>query len=529
MHGKAPQSDALVKGILIVVAAVAVAFFLFQAIGQKPAQITPTPFVATATPSTIPTPAFVEVTGLEVAQSAVKFLNEMKLADGTYVYSVDCDSSGCSKKSHLQGYPQSNAWAALAHVGLYRATRDKTHLDVAVREVEKEIEICNASTDPEKNCKWALVQAYEVYKENKDEKIKDFILKTASSVMFSVAEEPQGSAMLQSILARELAIAYQLSGNDAFLKKALRFNDAAKQALDSDGRAAFANGFPVRLEECWQRLAELQLYEATKNESYLSSVNGFFDGIGSAGEIAESGGEFFRNFEIVTQLHPCIESLQVLSAETKDAKYAKTLSAVASYLAEASWDSQHSKKYDANGAFVTLPCQQKGEQSVCISNGNEKTITDNAYGIFLLSAQKAKMQMRRTSSQTFGKVFFNVIQFPKVTELAQAINWTHFDTLHELIAVPASDSPNTFYVSYFVDLGAPLTNAVISVDGEKFSFEGAPSCYELEEMTGACTRRYEDRSEIQYVATYENGVKGKTYEITLSSSQKTAKITYKNG
>ncbi len=527
MAQSTPIANTLTKGVAIALAAIILLFIASQLYNPQPqAQPTPIP-TAQATPT--PAPLFVEVSGIEAAQSAIAFINGMKLADGTYVYSVDCDSTGCNKKSNLTGLPQSNAWAAFANIGLYRATKDSKYLDAAKAEVAKEIEICSKADgtivgpSEQKNCLWALVQPYEVYKETNDAKTKDFILKNAETILRYLRPDPtQGAGMLQSIIARELAIAYSLSSDGKFLQAAVGFDNAAKQSMDADNRVAFANGFPVRLEECWQKLAELQLYGAAQNQSYLDSAKGFFDGIEQAG----ASGEFYKNFEIATQLHPCIESLQLLSEKTGASKYSEEAAKISAYLAQASWDSEFSKKYDGRGGFATMFCRVADGSSLCAPS-NDKTITDNSYGAYLLAKPGLNLPIERTAGRPKGQLYFNSTQLPKITpQPVPAKNWTHFDPLETLQVFKASDSPSTFYASYFVDINAPLANAVISVDGEKFPFDSAPSCFNMSVLKGACTRRDTIRSEIQYVATFEKAVAGKTYSIGLSSGEKTAKIQY---
>ncbi|MFA6048590.1 MAG: hypothetical protein WC792_01410 [Candidatus Micrarchaeia archaeon] len=520
-----PIANTIAKGAAIAIAAILLLFIASQIYKPQPAPIaTPTPAAqATATP----VPSFVEVSGIEAAQSALAFINGMKLSDGTYVYSVDCDSSGCNKKSNLTGLPQSNAWAALANVGLYRATKDSKYLDAAKAEVAKEIAACPVSTPIpgqklEKNCLWALVQPYEVYKETKDAATKKFILDTSGVIAGYLGPTPRDGPMLESIIARELAIAYSLSKDEKYLQLAIKFNDAAKTALDAKNETAYANGFPVRLEECWQKLAELQLYDATQNQSYLSSAKGFFDGIEKAG----ASDSFYENFESANQLHPCAESLQILAGKTGDAKYSAVSAAISAHLAQASWDSQYSKKYGGgNGGFVTTFCQQNNAAAVC-APANVKTVTDNAYSAYLLSSQGGTLRISKTSSMGVGKLNFNVSRPPATEAPTPVANWTHFDGLGVLDAKKASDSPTTFYVTYFADINAPLSNAAISVDGEKFPFENAPSCFTLAVMKGACTRTYADRSEIQYVLTYDKAAAGKTYSIELSGSGITQKKEY---
>jgi hypothetical protein len=92
------------------------------------------------------------------------------------------------------------------------------------------------------------------------------------------------------------------------------------------------------------------------------------------------------------------------------------------------------------------------------------------------------------------------------------------------------EEPGKFYAGIFTDINAPLSNAVISVGGEKFPFENAPSCLSFKgHPRGACTMRYPERSEIAYLAAVENATSNKTYQITLTSAEQNASINYTKG
>ena len=356
----------------------------------------------------------IRITGLEAAIGASTVIESLKCGDINgadtantstanvtphyyYQYSKTCslsngtstDTGTCildAQNDECSTMPQSGAWAALAFIGLYRASGNEEYLSKARLAADGMIDSCRTSSNA-LDCAWSLAQLYEVYTDLGKTEYKEFILAQLNDFPKISVPSGQESPMLKAIEAREFAIAYRLSKLNTYLEK-------AETAISTAENASLTNGIilyqedddsptttTVRSDDCWIQVAKLEAYNAfdKANEQYFLDARSFFD----TARISEHA----PDFGAMSQLLPCIEGLKLLWEETGEKPYLKEALKLNEHILTYYWDPEQKPKYDGDGSFISLPCVSNVTGIFCLPE-NIKTVADNSFIIYLLTTIK---------------------------------------------------------------------------------------------------------------------------------------------
>jgi len=315
-----------------------------------------------------------EMSGAEIAESSAAFLDAMRREDEQYFYAVDCDENANQKDCVLVAfYPNdTNGWPLIAYSGLYEATGNNAYLQKA--RTDSQILFRKCSIRPE-ICLWTLVQIMEYQRVTGDQDFAQLISSLGPNLL---AESEKNSTMLLGIEARELAMLYQLSGREEYLNEAKQRLQESKNLWQENGPDKYqtslyaVDGFKFYSHSCWTELAEIQIYEASRDQTYLQNAVRFFD--------SAKVDNYARKIEQLVALQPCIEALLKLAAITGNEKYRTQAISVSQYIVTYRWDPDIpiAMKYNGDGGYMNK----------VYSFHNAKILPDASYMIYLLTRMK---------------------------------------------------------------------------------------------------------------------------------------------
>lgn len=220
-----------------------------------------------------------------------------------------CEGDKCEIIYRNLTLNQDLAWSILGYAGLYNLTGDVKYLD-KINDTLRVLEAnCGYLLDNQdvywhslpKGCQLLVMQSYRGYELTGDINHLKFVL--SMGVPLSYAYASSDDVSLTSMYARELFIVYRLARDNTDVRKSievetmymtpisrldlnlsrLRYVADLKLIYPNEVKEdvgymfSSPNGKRVSLNVCWVTLADLEAYEATKNESYVYNVKSFFD------------------------------------------------------------------------------------------------------------------------------------------------------------------------------------------------------------------------------------------------------------
>jgi len=267
---------------------------------------------------------------------------------------------------------QTNAWALYSYTSLYSSTGDTAYLKKAQKEMSIISSDCSSNPD---DCLWILVQMINYVRATGDNQYSTLISDLGNRLLTT---SENSSTMLLGIESRELAMLYEMNGQKQYLDESLARMQLSKglwSNTGSDQTQALLyvdNGFQFYGYACWSELAEVELYKATHDNSYLQNAENFFN---SANIDKHS-----RKIEYLVALEPCIDSLQQLSSITGNQLYSNEAVNASQYIVTYRWDPniQIAKKYNGDAGFLS---------DVYVGQ-NWKLTNDASYMVYLLTQMK---------------------------------------------------------------------------------------------------------------------------------------------
>jgi len=324
--------------------------------------------------NTTPTNAVTAMSGNQIALRSASFLDGIKTFDNHYYFSVYCSQNSTYNDCVLYDYylNQTNAWALYSYTNLYSSTGDSSYLGKAQNEMKVISNDCSANLD---SCLWILVQMINYERVTGDNQYSNLI-SVLGSRLLSTSEN--SSTMLLGIESRELALLYEMNGQKQYLDESLARLQMSKNLWSNTGSDQTQallyvdNGLQFYGYSCWSELAEIELYKATHDNSYLQNAANFFN---SANIDKHS-----RKIEFLVALEPCIDSLQQLSSSTGNQLYMNEALNASQYIVTYRWDPniQTAKKFNGDSGFLS---------DVYVEQGWKLT-NDASYMIYLLTQMK---------------------------------------------------------------------------------------------------------------------------------------------
>ncbi len=341
------------------------------------------------------------VSGLDIAEKIVPFLRSVPEKDNKMIYLKNCEGDTCQFQQ--EAFKQTRAWVVLAYVGLYNAIGDTSYLAEAKNQMDKLLENCNPN---DSDCQYIGVQGEAFYQLIQDKKYLEY-LKGLDARLIGVPNRTF-DRMLNAIYARQLVLAYKnnLFDDPVKIYKALylvqlHLNDAPVILKN--------NNIELKQTACWSYLANTEFYSVldSMDENKVIAKDLTAGGLKSLLFLRPQQvktpifKEFFDNFNFasfaeankenvyavnLTELEPCAEALISYYKSTSDEKYKQEAIALLKYVIDKHWDSEYSKKYDGDNAFVMQGCRSSADGLACYKNS--KIVTDNAYAAYLFSLLK---------------------------------------------------------------------------------------------------------------------------------------------
>lgn len=315
--------------------------------------------------------AVMTLSSSEIATQSSLFLDSLRKDNGEYFVIKNCEENSTYKgcvTTNVFSDTKANAWPLIAYTSLYKIAGNSTYLQKA----QKDMQILSNYCSSNQNCIWILVQMLEYQKVSGDKQYSSLIANLGQQLL---TNSQNNSTMLLGIEARELAMLYEMNGQQQYLDQAkirlqesknLWQNNSADQLqawLYTDSGQQFY-GFA-----CWTELAEIEIYQASHDSSYLTNAMSFFD--------AANVDKHSRTIEQLVALQPCIDSLLKLNSITGNSKYFSEAENASQYVITYRWDPNIpiAEKYNGDGGFLWQLYQ----------NTNTKDVTDTSYMIYLLS------------------------------------------------------------------------------------------------------------------------------------------------
>lgn len=320
------------------------------------------------------TAATMTLTGNEIAQRSANFLDLMRTNDGKYYFVQECVDNSTEIGCYIYelSTQNTNAWPLLAYTSLYKSTADSSYLEKAKEDMRILSEYCSANSE---DCLWILVQMIEYQKATGDTQYSSLISNLGQQLLVT---SEKNSTMLLGIESRELALLYGMNGNETYLHEATTRMYESKSLWSNTGPDELQaslyldNGFRFYGYSCWTELAQIEIYQATNDESYLASAKSFFD---SANIDKHS-----RKIDQLIALQPCAESLMKLYSISGSQTYRDQALNISQYIVTYRWDpdTQIAQKYNGDYGFLSRSYLYH----------NWKIITDTSYMIYLLAQMK---------------------------------------------------------------------------------------------------------------------------------------------
>jgi hypothetical protein len=318
-----------------------------------------------------PTNATIYLTGSSIAQQSTKFFDNMRQTNKQYYSAEDCIGNRGQPTCSIESFyvNDSNSWTMFAYSGLYQATENQVYLQNAKNDAQVLFQDCSINPD---NCLWMLVQMIQYQKLTNDNQYSPIISNLGQRLM----SNSENDAMMLGIESRELAMLYEMNSQQSYLDEAvsrlqqsqnLWINDTS---VDSYERLVYTdNNQPFYGPACWTELAQIELYQATNNQTYLTNARNFFDSVNIDKHASA--------IDALINLNPCIDSLLKLSTITGNQKYYNQAANATQYLVTYRWDSPLSmaEKYNGDGGFL----------SNRYYTDNTKFISDATYVVYILS------------------------------------------------------------------------------------------------------------------------------------------------
>lgn len=313
----------------------------------------------------------IQMNSLNIAEKSVSFLDSLRRNDNEYFFIKECaDNStfnGCITNDFYDN--ATNAWPVLAFANLYKATGNPAYLQKAQNDMQIVSRDCSINPD---GCLWILVQMTEYQKVTGDTQYSSLISELGQRLL---STSVNSSTMILGIESRELALLYEMNGQKDYLDQAKSRLEQSKTLWSNNSADQFQallyteNGVQFYGFACWTELAEIEIYQATKDATYLQNATSFFDAVNIDNHA--------RGIDQLVALQPCIDSLIKLSAITGNSNYMDQAVNVSQYIVTYRWDPNITiaKKYNGDWGYL-------GES---YGYSNDKDVTDGSYMIYLLS------------------------------------------------------------------------------------------------------------------------------------------------
>jgi hypothetical protein len=344
---------------VLLMAATAIAALLIFYFMEKPQVTNPSPVMT--------------LSGNEIAVQSSGFIDSLR-TDDEYYFIKECVENTTEKDCAIYDFDMnhSNAWPLYAYTSLYKTTGDSSYLLKAKDDIQTLSNYCSLNPD---DCLWILVQMIEYQKSINDTKYSSLITDLGQHLLTT---SENNSTMLLGIESRELALFYGMNGESKYMDEAKLRLEESKNLWSNTGPDEHQallyidNGFSFYGYSCWSELAGIELYQATKNQTYLHNAVNFFD--------AANLDQHTTKIDQLVALQPCVESLLKLSSITGDQKYRNQAINISQYIVTYRWDPdiQIATKYNGDGGFL----------SRVYMYDNWKIIPDTSYMIYLLTQMK---------------------------------------------------------------------------------------------------------------------------------------------
>ncbi|MBI5354861.1 MAG: hypothetical protein HZB68_00205 [Candidatus Aenigmarchaeota archaeon] len=328
---------------------------------------------------------------------------------GDFSYAEKCKlgQSTCTDVKDKDGFTASffttNAWTSVAHYGAslkdsFKARADE-ELYWSICDMQLIIENCNL--DPQR-CLWVASHINILYDgikgkngnyeslndprfyrglqcdrtiKNKVSDISDDYKNTIIKVAEASITNPRtDDSMVASFESRGLSAAYKITGDSKYLNAAKTSVTDSKATMWSKDTLLYNNnGYEVRANMCWTMLAELDIYDMTKDSSYLNDAKAFADKSQVASHMTDT------NF--IGELAPCLEVLSRL--ETYNLGYDEQASKMKAYVYNNYLDSKNSPLYTGEGGFMVTSIDSIDSAGLR-TWGDLKTVLDTSYMAYTL-------------------------------------------------------------------------------------------------------------------------------------------------
>lgn len=310
-----------------------------------------------------------KLSGIGIASKIYGYIEGQRRDDGYYDYASNCNEDDC-KFDFKNPHEISNAWAAYAAIGLYRATGQERYLDDAKRDGEKLIQFCGSN---EEECVSITYQIVALYEATGDPRYLELAKAEAGYLMDAEKSlYDSGFTMLIGGDSKGLADLGTSAKDPSYSDSALRILDGEEKAAESDFPLyAVSNGSDsvvYKMFSCWPQLARISLYRSTGDGKYLKAVEEFADSF----EVAEHVGDLYS----ATDMQPCADMYQNLAELTGEKRYDDGAKKILQRIITDLWDSEYGKK-------------PLGKNSVkFMADKGFSTLTDSSYMVYLLSRDR---------------------------------------------------------------------------------------------------------------------------------------------
>ncbi|MBD3204690.1 hypothetical protein GF327_10445 [Candidatus Woesearchaeota archaeon] len=311
---------------------------------------------------------YIEMTGLEIAEKNLEFIESMRKDDGGYYYIQTC---GGEKK---ESYIQSNAWALMAYASLYSATNDEAYKSAF--ENEFDIVLSNKKEDPQYTM-WLSTQIDEAYEATKEDDYFDFVYRAGDHLLSLVSPNSVKDSMTAALASRTTALAARRLQENNYLPelklKLIELSEKylvrAKELISQESSIAKRKDNKFNMGSCWVQSAKLELFKTTGEKFHVNEINNYFDQMKLVSLLSDQ--EIFDKTN-PTAIQPCIEVMLELSRKNLGSYEDDAKELLNKYLLK-NWDNEIN------------PICQGSNGYILTSKDKRMTLTESAYFTYLFS------------------------------------------------------------------------------------------------------------------------------------------------
>lgn len=270
------------------------------------------------------------ITGLEIAEKAITFIDKTYQEDGSFISGFACDDSFEEKCKMVVDLPEHTGQGIGAYYGLAKATGNPVYKEKADKAINTVMEKCKTNLQ---FCELNYFPFYQYYKDTNDQKYLDAgMLPVAQGILL---KSDQDTIVTQAGIKLEWL--YEITGEDKYKNKLLEVADNNIKSLTESPNATDYN-----MQLVWSVF--IPAYKATRDQKYLDFINDFVAKL----DIEKNPDFFIQPYSMTKASNVLLD----LYDATGDVQYKNRAHAIMQKVLTDLWDSPEHTLFTGDYGFI---------------------------------------------------------------------------------------------------------------------------------------------------------------------------------